>query len=250
MEVKQSLKGRTFGKLTVLYRRSQADRKFEYTLWQCRCECGAEIRTNSERLLRGSTTSCGCDTVEPDITGKKYRNMVVLGKTEKTTRRGRGIWSCRCDTCETVLDLPAHAVRQGRYECECEPQVYRVKRTNKVRFCGLMPLYFVTKMKGEAEKRNLEFTLTPEIMWEVFQQQDGKCVLSGIELSFVKEGQTSRQNDSTASLDRIDSTKGYVAGNVQWVHKHINFMKQAFPDEYFIGMCRTVTLNQARRYVL
>lgn len=26
-------------------------------------------------------------------------------------------------------------------------------------------------------------------------------------------------------FDRIDPNKGYIIGNVQWVHKHINMMK-------------------------
>ena len=37
----------------------------------------------------------------------------------------------------------------------------------------------------------------------------------------------------TASLDRIDSTKGYVRGNIQWVHKDINWFKRDYPKISF-----------------
>lgn len=37
----------------------------------------------------------------------------------------------------------------------------------------------------------------------------------------------------TASLDRIDSTKGYVEENVQWVHKDVNFMKSNLTEQRF-----------------
>jgi hypothetical protein len=47
----------------------------------------------------------------------------------------------------------------------------------------------------------------------------------------------------TASLDRIDSSKGYEEGNIQWVHKHINFMKRTYSQEYFIDMCKKVADN-------
>ena len=44
----------------------------------------------------------------------------------------------------------------------------------------------------------------------------------------------------TASLDRIDSSKGYVKGNVQWVHKDINKMKTDFEQSIFIKLCKSV----------
>jgi hypothetical protein len=43
--------------------------------------------------------------------------------------------------------------------------------------------------------------------------------------------------------DRIDSSKGYVVGNIQWVHKHINKMKNKYPQDHFIEMCRLVAEN-------
>jgi len=47
----------------------------------------------------------------------------------------------------------------------------------------------------------------------------------------------------TASLDRIDSSKGYVKGNLQWVHKDINMMKNHYNQKYFIEICKKVATN-------
>ena len=44
----------------------------------------------------------------------------------------------------------------------------------------------------------------------------------------------------TASLDRIDSNKGYTKDNVQFVHKDINWMKQDFEQNKFIEYCKKV----------
>ena len=44
----------------------------------------------------------------------------------------------------------------------------------------------------------------------------------------------------TASLDRIDSTKGYTKNNIQWVHKTINKMKNVLHDEEFIQWCNLI----------
>ena len=47
----------------------------------------------------------------------------------------------------------------------------------------------------------------------------------------------------TASLDRIDSSKGYIEGNVQWVHKSVNIMKCDFSSDIFIGICNQISNN-------
>ena len=47
-------------------------------------------------------------------------------------------------------------------------------------------------------------------------------------------------SDNTASLDRIDSSKPYIKGNMQWLHKDVNIMKNAYNINYFINMCRII----------
>jgi len=68
------------------------------------------------------------------------------------------------------------------------------------------------------------------IMWLV---QGGRCNLSRLKLHW------GRLEDGTydISIDRIDSSKEYVEGNVQLVHKDVNLMKNAFKQEYFIAVC-------------
>lgn len=52
------------------------------------------------------------------------------------------------------------------------------------------------------------------------------------------------EKSGTASLDRIDSTKGYVVGNVQRVHKSVNMMKQSLPNHIFIDWCQKIAKHQ------
>ena len=49
-----------------------------------------------------------------------------------------------------------------------------------------------------------------------------------------------RMSDTTASLDRIDNSKGYLKGNVQWVHKDVNMAKGTMKNDSFIAMCKTI----------
>lgn len=96
------------------------------------------------------------------------------------------------------------------------------------------------KTRSTARKRGLEFNLTMDYLDDLFRTQERKCPYTGWTLTFAT---TCRSYDGTASLDRIDSSKGYVKGNVQWVHKHVNLMKLALSHEDFITICRTIAAN-------
>lgn len=90
------------------------------------------------------------------------------------------------------------------------------------------------------ENRTIEFNITIEYAWNLFLLQNRKCALTGIELVFHLKKRKADDPQTTASLDRIDSSKGYIEGNVQWVHQHINIMKHHYSQEEFISMCNLV----------
>ena len=94
---------------------------------------------------------------------------------------------------------------------------------------------------SKAAQKVYELEITMEQAWSLFKEQDGKCALSGVSIQFPKNRD---QYGGTASLDRIDSKKGYILGNVQWVHKDINSMKNVFEQSYFIELCQKVAMTK------
>ena len=89
-----------------------------------------------------------------------------------------------------------------------------------------------------AKSRGIPFEITIEYGWELFLSQGRKCALSGVPLVFAEK--VGKYTDKTASLDRIDSRYGYIKGNVQWVHKDLNFMKHKHSTNTFVEWCRKV----------
>ena len=108
--------------------------------------------------------------------------------------------------------------------------------------CGDIPRHYWTATIDNAKRRFIEFNITIEYASEIFIKQDKKCAMTGLPLIFKKSQDINR----TASLDRIDSSKGYVEGNVQWVHKDINIMKSVFKQDYFIEICSLVYKNRIK----
>lgn len=98
-----------------------------------------------------------------------------------------------------------------------------------------------TGIKRGARIRGLEVTISKADAEAQFVAQNGICRLSGVELQLGSVSKSADRQRMTASLDRIDSTKGYVVGNIQWVHKDINRMKWTLSSAEFVAWCERVT---------
>lgn len=95
-----------------------------------------------------------------------------------------------------------------------------------------------------AEQRGLECPLldgSEESMIYLNDIARDRCALSGRPLMYKKYP---RDTAATASLDRIDSSKGYIKGNLQWIHKDVNRMKSHMSDKSFVAFCREIVLYQ------
>lgn len=90
---------------------------------------------------------------------------------------------------------------------------------------------------SNAHVRGLAVEVSLEDVAELFEQQRHLCALTGVPLEFAEKVGT---KGTTASLDRIDSTKGYIKHNVQWVHKDVNIWKGNRSEEKLIQMCRKI----------
>lgn len=136
------------------------------------------------------------------------------------------------------LDQLEQGLNKGCIEC-----CYQYKRrTNKT--IGLISSGFINDIRSNAKQRNLEFSLTLQSLWDLWNLQKGKCALSGIELDIVLNQYENGKPDRTkitASIDRINPYLGYTPDNVQWVHKWINIMKGALSNEDFIKICNTIS---------
>lgn len=65
------LTGKRFGRLTVL-QRSETKSKSRKVIWKCVCDCGRKTNVLSDRLLNGTTKSCGCLKVDKGKSVQSY----------------------------------------------------------------------------------------------------------------------------------------------------------------------------------
>jgi hypothetical protein len=107
---------------------------------------------------------------------------------------------------------------------------------------------YFSSIKCKARNKNIPFDITIEQAWELFLKQDKKCALTNFPLTF-SESRHVEAEKQTASLDRIDSSKGYIVGNIQWIHKQINYMKHMMSQETFINWCQLVVNHTSQSII-
>lgn len=175
-----------------------------------------------------------------DIVGLKFNKLYVVSFAH--TLNGASYFNVKCD-CGVEKPVQGKSLaRNSIVSCGCW------NREKCWKGCGdLSKSYWNTIVKG-AIRRNIEFSIDIFYGWELFQKQNGICALSGNKIVLDRSiSQTYRKihlpKIQTASLDRINSTLGYVQGNVQWIHMDVNRMKMNLDENKFIQLCKDIAKN-------
>lgn len=175
-----------------------------------------------------------------DLIGKKFGKLTVEKLFEKKNKTV--IWQCRCE-CGEITNVSRNNLCNGHTKsCGCLRK--RICSESKT-WGGYKEISLRTwsdiknKAASRKDPQKRKFSITIKDAWDQFEKQKGLCALSGLPIT-LKSTKGNYAN-KTASLDRIDSKKGYVRGNIQWVHKTLNTMKRDFSDEVFIKFCEYVT---------
>jgi hypothetical protein len=100
----------------------------------------------------------------------------------------------------------------------------------------------ISQWKKNAEVRNHEWELTHDDLDSMWEEQEGKCAYSGLELRLYQAGDRRFGNRyaMTVSIDRIDNGLGYFVGNVHFVHKKVNQIKMDMEEAEFLELCHAI----------
>lgn len=100
---------------------------------------------------------------------------------------------------------------------------------------------FSSKRKRDKTKK---CSVTIEYLWNLYLKQNRQCALSGENLKFLtwnEAQQLGKCGYGNASLDRIDSSKDYIEGNVQFIHKQLQNMKWDILEKEFLSWCKAIS---------
>lgn len=152
----------------------------------------------------------------------------VCGETEQDQFYAQQRTLCKKCACRSRLDyLANNPIAKARN------QTNAVKWQNanilRQRFLGC---------RIRAKKRGLEFNITLDYLEELLIEQQCKCFYTGLDmLLHIDKGEHS------VSIDRYDSSQGYVKGNIVLCVTWANLMKNNHSYENFINFARIIVDN-------
>ena len=139
-----------------------------------------------------------------------------------------------CRKCHKLLNLDKFSKCKNnnighKYSCKVcnREREYERKSGNPIAFFTDV----IRTQKQQLEKRGIsEYELECNFLADLFVQQNGKCALSGVDMTLISgKGKIA----TNASVDRIDGSKGYTKNNVQLVCLMANMCKGTGSNEDF-----------------
>lgn len=169
-----------------------------------------------------------------DISGNVYGKWTTLARDSEKSTNKHTYWICKCE-CGRTKSVSLNDLQNNRSkQCiSCSNSTYKGKKRGYKDISGS----YWCRLKHGAKNRTIAFEIDIEYAWGIFLLQKGRCALSNKPISLT---------NSTASLDRIDSAKGYEPGNVQWVHKTINRLKNNYQEKEFVELCTSISKHHLR----
>ena len=221
-----------FGKLTALH----IAEKYDKRAWLCQCDCGNEIIAPTFQLNNGSIIQCkDCRSV--NLIGTRSGLLVVIKKLNQVN--GRQKWLCQCDCGKTKETFTRNIQRQVTTHCGCKTFENMSKAItlpeNQAAWNNLFSQY-----KGNAKRKNLEFTLTKE---ELFNLCKSKCHYCGMEPQRLLRFNRPEFEESFNGIDRKDNSIGYTFSNSISCCTLCNYMKKTMNYEDFLDHIHKIYFN-------
>lgn len=145
VKVKEDLRGKKFGKLTVISQVEDAIDKdgHHYAMWRCKCDCGNFKDAKGKLLKRGECKSCGCllyeshvsDAVDiyRELIGTKINRLTIIDiYRDQNTKYVMAKCNCDCGN-EKNINI-YHILNNAITSCGCyriEQSVKKSKISNK-----------------------------------------------------------------------------------------------------------------------
>ena len=231
--------GDKFGKLTIISEDTIV--KYRQLHVKVRCDCGNEYYTSLSEIKNGRRLTCSrCRAISrrlPIHVGDKFGEWTVISEPIKEVFKNGIAYLCKC-SCGNTSYCTAHDLVSGEtIRClKCSRRISTEKIMEQNGKVGELNINKYNKIKRTASSRNIEFNVSIEYLWNLFLKQERKCAITGDYIDSFRK----------ASLDRIDSSKGYIEDNVQWVTYRANVSKHTMSMEELYEFCRKV-LNHANQ---
>lgn len=163
-----------------------------------------------------------------NLTGSVINGKKIVGVAGIANDGYHTIYKVECPKCKNIYTSPKSNLLRTKTCFKCCPRTQKGKEHNRWKGQTVISLDYFNSLKRNAKTRNIPFLVSITFLEKLYFDQEKKCALTNIDIDFKTK---------TASLDRIDNTRGYTTDNVQWLHKEVNLIKNNRCQQDFINYC-------------
>lgn len=94
------------------------------------------------------------------------------------------------------------------------------------------------KVRSRSKSKQRECNIDLQYLKEVWEKQEGKCpyLKRKLVLPLTDQSHDKSNPNLIASLDRIDSSKGYIKENIQFISTTLNFAKNKYNEKVLLNL--------------
>lgn len=169
-----------------------------------------------------------------DLSGQRFGKLIVKKQIEKRGNRGQIRWECLCDCGNTHITSGESLRGSKSKSCGCNRLIPPNKEKDR-EFAIWKQLYNST-----IKKRSKRAGYKSDISFDDFKKMSRqKCFYCGLENSNIAIDRNTNGNKTSDcvvkynGIDRIDSTQGYLIGNVVACCKYCNTAKNTMTQKEF-----------------
>lgn len=181
-----------------------------------------------------------------DLSGQRRGNITII-KRVPTVGRSRGTyWLLRCDCGNEIEDCSSNLNSGNRKTCgtQCPFHLARVRHGRAPGESGLVQAWNLCRRRALRKGKNgIEFTITQKEAFGFFQSV---CHYCGCPPANIAKSNTEYGKCFYSGLDRIDSTQGYVKGNIVPCCWNCNRMKGSLSYDAFFSHIKKILQRRER----
>lgn len=180
------------------------------------------------------------------IINQKIKELNLQSEKSKTLSLSRDISEDglkQCYKCKQISEVSNFYKRGNGYKSICKScsgkrsklKLTKLSINNDIVF---FLQYKLSTAKSRAKKYNMSFNLSIDFLFDLYKQQNGLCFYTNSPMTL------NTRCPNSLSLDRIESSKGYVEGNIVLCGFKVNNMKNDLSTSDFVNICELVCKNK------
>ena len=179
-----------------------------------------------------------CTVCNIDFTTRTSQKAYYCSKCANSKNKIKVLFDNSCKYCNKLFKCNRKTSKWCSDKCrndfKAKSGIYLNFRRSSVENTLLSVLWGA---RSRSKRKKVYFNISEKYILNMLIKQNGLCKMTGIKMNPSKQNGCKNKDPYTVSIDRIDSLKGYVKGNIQLVCTICNIFKNSYEMKDVSKIC-------------